>query len=106
MRKRLLTAVLIVGVAFCGATPVVANENTFFGTGIGAALGGLLGSQFGHGDARLAYTGLGVFTGGVIGNSIGTSMDRADTAYYSGPSYGYEPAYVGTAYYEPTYVAP
>lgn len=51
------------------------------GTLIGAGLGGLLGSQFGHGTGKLVATGLGVAAGGLLGNHIGRSLDRADQAY-------------------------
>ncbi|HAX91088.1 MAG TPA: hypothetical protein DCY07_02630 [Rhodospirillaceae bacterium] len=86
-------------------TPAHAGDKTFWGTGVGAAMGGLLGSQFGKGDGQLAATGAGVFLGGMMGNSVGRSLDRADAAYYSRgvPTYN--------TYYEPyspqqTYVAP
>lgn len=52
------------------------------GTLIGAGLGGLLGSQFGHGTGKVALTALGVVGGGLLGNSIGRSLDRADQSYY------------------------
>jgi surface antigen len=48
------------------------------GTLGGAALGGLAGAQFGHGEGQLAATALGVVVGGLIGNQIGRYMDRAD----------------------------
>ena len=50
------------------------------GTLGGAALGGLLGSQFGGGTGKLAFTAAGVFLGGLLGNEIGKSLDRADRA--------------------------
>lgn len=81
-----------------------AGDNTFWGTGIGAALGGLAGSQIGKGTGQLAATGAGVFLGGMVGNSIGHSMDRADASYYGGGAY-YSP-YTTYAPYQPTYVAP
>jgi surface antigen len=52
------------------------------GTLIGAGLGGLLGSQFGHGTGKVAMTALGVVGGGLLGNSLGRSLDRADQSYY------------------------
>ncbi len=117
MRK--LAVVMLISVAvggFCVA-PVSAHarggDSEFLGTGIGAALGGLLGSQFGHGDGQLAYTGLGVFLGGLAGNSVGSSMDRADSVYYGsrgyGRAYGYGYNYYSVpdySYYQPNYVAP
>jgi surface antigen len=48
---------------------------------IGAGLGGLAGSQIGHGTGKLAMTGLGVLAGGLLGTSVGSSLDRADIAY-------------------------
>ncbi len=50
------------------------------GTLIGAAAGGLVGSQFGSGSGKLVATGLGVLVGGLLGNSIGKSMDQQDRA--------------------------
>lgn len=44
----------------------------------GAAIGGLLGSQFGHGDGRLAMTAIGTLAGAAVGNSVGKKMDDAD----------------------------
>jgi len=51
------------------------------GTLGGAALGGLLGSQFGGGTGKLATTAAGVFIGALVGSEIGRSLDRADRAY-------------------------
>ena len=48
---------------------------------MGAAAGGLVGSQFGHGAGKGVATGLGVILGAVIGNEVGQSLDRADLAY-------------------------
>ena len=48
------------------------------GTLGGAALGGLLGSQFGSGKGQLAATGAGVFLGALIGNQIGRGLDDVD----------------------------
>ena len=45
---------------------------------LGAAGGGLLGSQAGHGTGKLALTGLGVVAGGLIGSSVGKSLDEID----------------------------
>jgi surface antigen len=52
--------------------------NEVGGTMMGAALGGLVGSQFGHGEGRLAMTALGVAAGGLIGNQIGRKLDDED----------------------------
>lgn len=93
--------------AFLSLAPASAraSDNSFWGTAVGASLGGYLGSTIGKGSGRLAATGAGVFLGGAIGNGIGSSMDRADAAYarsgFYAPSY---PSYYRA--YEPNYVAP
>ena len=113
MRKSLLTFMAALAMSSF-AVPARAGDSQVFGTGLGAALGGLLGSQFGHGSGRLAATAAGVFFGGLIGNDIGRSIDRADAryarpGYYNGYSYGMysdpPPASYRTAY-APNYVAP
>lgn len=48
------------------------------GTLIGAAAGGLIGNQFGHGGGKVAATIGGAVIGGLIGNRIGRSMDEED----------------------------
>ncbi|MDD5586625.1 MAG: RT0821/Lpp0805 family surface protein [Alphaproteobacteria bacterium] len=56
------------------------NVGTKQGVGTlgGAALGGLLGSQIGHGTGQMVATGAGVFLGGLLGSELGKSLDRAD----------------------------
>ncbi len=51
------------------------------GTLGGAALGGLLGSQFGSGRGKLVTTAVGVLIGALAGSEVGKSLDRADKAY-------------------------
>ena len=53
------------------------NKQTVGGLG-GAAAGGLLGSQFGHGSGKLAMTGIGVLLGALAGSEIGKSLDEND----------------------------
>jgi surface antigen len=48
------------------------------GTVAGAALGGLVGSEFGQGTGRAAATGAGVLLGAFLGSEIGRSLDHAD----------------------------
>lgn len=48
------------------------------GTLVGAAAGGLIGSQFGSGSGKLAATGIGVLLGALAGNAIGKQMDQED----------------------------
>jgi surface antigen len=45
---------------------------------IGAAAGGLLGSQFGGGAGALAATAIGVLGGAFLGSEIGKNMDTTD----------------------------
>jgi surface antigen len=92
------------------ASPAHADDDALLGTLGGAALGGFIGNQFGHGAGRMAATGLGAFTGAVIGNSFASSLERENApsygrygySYYNAAPY-YAPAYT---YYEPNYVAP
>ena len=54
----------------------VSNEET--GTLTGAAVGGLAGSQFGHGGGHVAATAGGVILGGLVGGRVGHTMDDTD----------------------------
>jgi surface antigen len=53
------------------------------GTVGGAALGGLLGNQFGGGTGKTIFTATGVLLGAWLGNEIGASLDNADKQQYS-----------------------
>ncbi len=57
------------------------GPKTTGGALIGAAAGGLLGSQFGSGSGQLAATAAGTLLGAFVGGSAGQSMDRADAVY-------------------------
>lgn len=48
------------------------------GTVLGAAVGGLLGSQIGGGSGKTVATIAGVVGGGFLGNQVGQGMDQAD----------------------------
>jgi surface antigen len=48
------------------------------GTIVGAAAGGLLGSQLGSGAGKLAATAVGALAGAWLGNEVGASLDKAD----------------------------
>lgn len=104
MNKFILGATLVV-VLSGFALPARAGDNSFWGTGVGAALGGLAGAQIGKGTGQLAATGAGVFLGGMMGNSVGQSLDRGNAAYYGSGGYS---SYSPYSYqpYQPTYVAP
>jgi len=62
--------------AACSNNPY--GEKQTVGAVGGAALGGLLGSQFGDGTGRLVATGAGVLIGGLIGSEVGRTMDEQD----------------------------
>lgn len=102
-------AVFIASLTATSAT--FAGDATILGTGIGAAIGGLFGSQIGHGTGQMAATGAGVAVGGLIGNDIGHQIDAERSAVYSsaGPN-GYavysDPSPIVYAPYAPNYVAP
>ena len=53
-------------------------SNQTGGTMTGALLGGLLGSQVGHGDARVAAIVGGTLLGSYMGGRVGASMDETD----------------------------
>ena len=48
------------------------------GTALGAAVGGLLGSQLGRGSGNTVATIAGVVGGGFLGNQVGAGMDQGD----------------------------
>ncbi len=72
-----LIAVSAVAAALALAGCAEGNNRTG-ATLVGAGLGGLLGSQFGSGDGRLAMTALGTLAGAAIGSNVGKKMDQAD----------------------------
>ncbi|HVO16632.1 MAG TPA: RT0821/Lpp0805 family surface protein [Alphaproteobacteria bacterium] len=79
-----LSAAAIAAYAGLGAAPAAAACNNGWGTKEvvgtlgGAAIGGLIGNQFGKGTGRALATTGGVLVGGLIGNQIGKSMDCSD----------------------------
>jgi len=52
------------------------------GTGVGAVVGGVLGSNVGKGKGQLWATGAGALLGAFAGSSIGQSLDQADKMYH------------------------
>lgn len=75
--KVLVTALALALIPGCASDPTRGSRETT-GTLAGAALGGLLGSQFGSREGRLATTAVGVLIGSLIGSEIGRSMDEVD----------------------------
>jgi surface antigen len=110
MRRLVLIAAICAAIGGGFGAPAYAGDETILGTLGGAALGGFVGAQFGHGAGNLAATGLGAFTGAIIGNSFGRSLEYSRRPYsgggYSGYGYSYSPYYAPGYYYEPNYVAP
>ena len=74
MKKIIAVTVLAVALSGCQS---MGNKETGGMLG-GAALGGLVGSQFGGGSGAAIATTVGVFLGGMAGRSIGASMDAND----------------------------
>ena len=54
------------------------GDKELLGTGAGAVIGGVLGSEVGGGSGRLWATGAGALVGALVGSEIGKSLDRAD----------------------------
>ena len=52
------------------------------GTLAGAALGGLVGAQFGGGTGNKLAIGAGVVAGGFLGNKVGAALDCKDQQYH------------------------
>jgi surface antigen len=79
-----LSAAALAAFAGLGAAPAEAACNNGWGTKEvvgtlgGAAVGGLIGNQFGKGTGKALATTGGVLIGGLIGNQIGKSMDCSD----------------------------
>jgi surface antigen len=83
MKNFILSTMLIAALfmtAACENTMRGAGNKQIIGTGTGAVLGGLLGSQVGGGSGRLWATGAGVLLGALVGSEIGASLDNADRA--------------------------
>ena len=75
----ILAGALLAAVPLAGCTSD-AGPNQTGGTLVGAGLGALVGSQFGHGEGRLAMTAIGTLAGAAIGSNIGKQLDDADRA--------------------------
>lgn len=60
-------------------TKPVKDEHRLAGTGIGAVVGGLLGSRIGGGNTRIVTGVAGAAAGGYAGNTIQQKMQQGDT---------------------------
>ena len=72
--KKLLILPLVATLVGCQSM----GERETIGTLGGAALGGLVGAQFGDGSGRAITTAVGIMGGALIGRGIGQELDRAD----------------------------
>jgi hypothetical protein len=106
-----IVALGVAGLIAAAAPAQAGGPNETLGTIIGAAGGGLIGSQIGRGPGKAAATVAGIAVGAAIGNGIGRDADRAGP----GPVYVHErwrhhrdPYWAGYAYAEPApvYVEP
>ena len=75
--KVMAVATLLAVATGCAQQDQYGDKQTL-GTLGGAALGGLLGAQFGSGKGKLATTAIGVLIGALAGSEVGKSLDRAD----------------------------
>jgi hypothetical protein len=97
--NKLMIGALVLMVAACSNTQTGYKQPV--GAVLGAAAGGLAGSQIGAGTGKMVATGVGVALGGLLGNEFGASLDRADMAYAR--THGGSPGYaVGSP---PSYAA-
>lgn len=67
--KTFCLVTIIVILSACASSPY--GQKQTVGGLAGAALGGLLGAQFGGGKGQLASTAVGVLLGGLMGSEIG-----------------------------------
>lgn len=80
MNRLILSFAAIFALALAGCYETTGTKQTV-GTGAGAILGGLAGSQVGSGSGRLWATGAGVLVGALMGSEVGKSLDRSDMMY-------------------------
>lgn len=60
-------------------TKPVKDQNRLAGTGVGAVVGGLLGSRIGGGNTRIVTGLAGAAAGGYAGNKVQQKMQQGDT---------------------------
>ncbi len=78
MKFKTVAAAILIALFAAACSNNQYGEKQTVGTLGGAALGGLLGAQFGDGTGQLVATGAGVLIGGLIGSEIGRTMDEQD----------------------------
>ena len=79
--KALKVLVVAATIVSLGACAQGRGDKEVAGTLVGAAAGGLLGSQIGSGTGQLVAVGAGVLLGALLGSEVGRSLDKADQAY-------------------------
>ena len=76
-----LSAMLAFGAAVTGAKPAqAAGQNDIFGLLVGAAIGGIVGSNIGSGKGQLAATAVGTLIGAGVGSNIASGGKRHSSA--------------------------
>jgi len=75
MKKVAASMILVTALSMAGCQNM---NNQDMGTVSGGVIGGLVGSQFGHGGGQLLAVGAGALAGAYIGGAIGKNMDDTD----------------------------
>lgn len=78
LMRNFVAAASLAGFALAGCAQWEESPKQTVGTVAGAALGGLVGAEFGQGTGRVAATSAGVLLGAFLGSEIGRSLDHAD----------------------------
>ena len=96
MKYFALTAMVLASLSLAACQTLQGQGNKqLIGTGTGALLGGLAGSQVGSGSGQIWAAGAGVLLGALVGSEIGLSLDKADLAYAQQAQYNAHTAPVG-----------
>jgi surface antigen len=111
MRLRFFKMIFCIAFLFDAAGFAHADDIEIFGTAIGATMGGVFGSEIGHGGGQLAATSIGVTAGGLIGNDVGHAIEYdnryAPSSALSAPASSYNASTPLPPYtYRANYVAP
>jgi surface antigen len=85
MKKILMmSCVALFSLTACENMQSMQGNKQMVGTGAGALVGGILGSNVGGGKGQLWATGAGALIGALVGSEIGASLDNADRAAAGG----------------------
>lgn len=76
MKKILIMIISLFAIASLAGCESMTKQDV--GTVSGGVVGGLLGSQFGHGGGQLLAIGAGTLLGAYLGGEVGKSMDETD----------------------------